>query len=174
MLSQSTGYAAMALGYIAGAGGKPMLVKQIAEAANIPASYLSKIIHSLARKGLVTTQRGIGGGVTLARPATEITLYELCQAMDEPAVMPRCMLGTAVCSDERACPAHKFWSAQRERGIDHLRSMTIADIAAFEQQRRNKGAPAFPPFRGPPQGAAAEPQAVPAALTSTARPRPGR
>ncbi len=139
MLSQSAGYAAIALGYIAGAGGKPVLVKHIAEAANIPSSYLSKIIHSLARKGLVVTQRGIGGGVTLARSATDISLYDVCAAMDEPAVQTRCFLGTAVCSDERACPAHRFWTAQRSRMIDFMKQQSVADIAAFEQRRRATG-----------------------------------
>lgn len=137
MLSQSAGYAAMALGYIAGAGGKPVLVKQIAEATGMPSSYLSKIIHSLARKGLVITQRGIGGGVTLARAATDISLLDLCVAMDEPAVQARCFLGTAQCTDERACPAHRFWKAQRERATEFMRAQSIADIAAFEQRRRN-------------------------------------
>lgn len=138
MLSQSVGYAAIALGYIAGAGGKSILVKQIAEAADMPPSYLSKIIHSLARKGLVVTQRGIGGGVTLGKPATSISLYDLCVAMDDPCVQSRCMLGTAVCSDERACPAHKFWTAQRDRHTEFLKKMSVADIAAFEQRRRSQ------------------------------------
>lgn len=147
MLTQSAGYAAIALGYIAGAGGKPVLVKQIAEASNIPPSYLSKIIHSLARKGLVVTQRGIGGGVTLARPATEISVYDLCMAMDEPACQARCFLGTAQCSDDRACPAHKFWKVQRERILDFMKEQSVADIAAFEQRRRN-GAKAEGPLAG--------------------------
>jgi Rrf2 family protein len=138
MLSQSAGYAAVALGYIAGAGGKPVLVKQIAEASGMPASYLSKIIHSLARKGIVVTQRGIGGGVVLGKPATDISLFDLCNAMDEPVCQAKCFLGNAVCSDERACPAHRFWTAQRERTLEFLKGMSLADIAAFEQSRRAK------------------------------------
>jgi DNA-binding MarR family transcriptional regulator len=62
MLSQSVGYAISALGCIAAAGGRPVLVKEIAEAASIPPSYLAKIIHALGRRRLVTTQRGVGGG----------------------------------------------------------------------------------------------------------------
>jgi len=138
MLSQAVGYAAIALGYVAAAGGKPVLIKEIAEAAEIPAPYLAKIIQSLARKSLVFTQRGIGGGVTLARPADQITLYELCVALDDPAVQQRCMLGVAQCSDERACPAHRFWSQHRARQIEFLQRMSVADVAAFETRRRWK------------------------------------
>ncbi len=138
MLSQSVGYAITALGCIASAGGKPVLVKEIAEAANIPPSYLAKIIHSLARRGLVNTQRGVGGGVTLARAAVEISLYDVCVALDDSAVQPVCMLGNATCSDERACPAHKHWQVQRAKNIDFLASTTVADVAAFEARRQWK------------------------------------
>lgn len=136
MLSQGVGYAASAMGCIAAAGGKPVLVKEIAEAASIPAPYLAKIVQALARRGLVNTQRGVGGGVTLARPAPEITLYELAVALDDPIVVPRCMMGTAECSDERACPAHRFWTAHRARSLEFLKSLSVADIAAFDTRRR--------------------------------------
>jgi Rrf2 family transcriptional regulator, iron-sulfur cluster assembly transcription factor len=138
MLNQAVGYAATALGYVASAGGKPVLVKEIADAADIPAPYLAKIVQNLARRGLVLTQRGVGGGVTLARSASSITLHDVCEAMDDPVTQPRCMLGTAECSDERACPAHKFWTAQRAKQIEFLLKTTIADIAAFEVRRRWK------------------------------------
>jgi Rrf2 family protein len=141
MLSQAVGYAASALGHIAAAGGKPVLVKEIADAARLPAPYLAKIVQTLARKGFVQTQRGIGGGVTLARPAGEISVYDLCVALDDPAVHAGCMLGTTECSDERSCPAHKFWIVQRERIHDYLRSMTIADVAAFETRTRWRADP---------------------------------
>jgi len=138
MLSQAVGYASTALGLIAGAGGKPVLIKEIARAADIPAPYLAKIVNSLARRGIVSTQRGIGGGVTLARGATDVSLFDLCVALDDPIVMTRCMLGTAECSDERACPAHEFWKAQREQQLAFLKTTSVADIAAFEARRRWK------------------------------------
>lgn len=138
MLSQGVGYAILALGHIASSGGNPVLVKEIAEAASIPAPYLAKIIHALGRRGLVLTQRGVGGGVTLARPATEISLHDVCLAMDDPVVRPTCMLGNATCSEERACPAHKFWTAHRAKVYDFLKMTNVADIASFEARRRWK------------------------------------
>ncbi|GJQ28125.1 MAG: putative HTH-type transcriptional regulator [Phycisphaerae bacterium] len=146
MLSQSVGYAITALGYTAAAGGKPVLVKDIAQAADIPPAYLAKIIHALGKRGIVTTQRGIGGGVTLARPGTDISLFELAKALDDPVVEPRCMLGNALCSDERSCPAHAYWTVQRERIHQFLKSTSVADVAAFEARRRWKtvGLPVLP------------------------------
>lgn len=169
MLSQAVGYAAIALGYVASGGGKSILVKQIAEVSDIPGSYLAKIINSLARKGIVSTQRGIGGGVCLAKPATEVSLYDLCVALDDPSIQARCMLGTAECSDARACPAHQFWTGLRVKYIDYLRKMTVADVAAFELKRRARIGV------GPGTGAFSDPAAftaaISAAVTGQAKPQ---
>ncbi len=138
MMSQATGYAATAMGHIAAAGGKPVLVKEIADAAGIPPAFLAKIVQSLARKGLVSTQRGVGGGVTLSREAAQITLFEVCDALNDPSVESRCLLGVSVCSDDRACPCHTFWTGHRGAYQAFLRKTTIADIAAFETRKRWK------------------------------------
>lgn len=154
MVGQAVGYAATALGYLAIAGGQSVLVREIAEACDIPAAYLAKIVNSLRRLGLVDTQRGVGGGVTLARPPEQITLLELCRAMGDPIVETRCMLGTAECSDARGCPAHAFWAEHRRRALDFLGSTTVADFAAFEARRRldpsacPRFGPAMPPVPG--------------------------
>lgn len=131
-MTQSTGYAITALGHVAAMGGEPQLIKDIAEATGLPHPYLAKIIHTLARRGLVVTRRGVGGGVTLARAAAGITLHDVAGALDDPLLDERCMLGTAVCSDERACPAHAFWSHHRAEQVAFLRATSLADVAAFE------------------------------------------
>lgn len=136
MLSQSVGYASCALGRLAAAGGAALLIKDIAQDCEIPSAYLAKIVNTLARRGLLLTQRGVGGGVTLARPAADITLHDLAVALDDPVTTPRCMLGTAPCSDDRACPAHRFWKEHRARTIDFMQQTTVADIAAFETRKR--------------------------------------
>ncbi len=134
MLSQSVGYSAVALGIIAEAKDKPMLVKEIAQLGNIPGPYLAKLIHILGRKGIVETQRGIGGGVLLKKDPNKISLYDLCKCFDDPVLGERCMLGNAECSDERACPLHKFWTSQRSKEIKFLQKTTIKDLAAFERR----------------------------------------
>jgi Rrf2 family transcriptional regulator, iron-sulfur cluster assembly transcription factor len=138
MLNQAVGYAASALGCIAAMGGKPALVRTIARSCQVPPAYLAKIINRMARKRFVRTQRGLGGGVTLARPEHEITLFDLCVALDDPIIEPRCVLGLGRCSDDRACPAHEFCKTSRQEQIAFLRRTTIADIAAFELRRRRR------------------------------------
>lgn len=138
MLGQAAGYATSALGYLATAAGKPLLVKEIAQACDIPAPYLAKIINTLRHVGLVETQRGVGGGVTLARKPSEVSLYDIAELLADPICNKRCMLGVAECSDQRACPAHRFWTEQRGTVIEFLKKTSIADIAAFETRRRSR------------------------------------
>jgi len=139
-MTQSTGYAITALGHVAAVGDRPLLIKEIAAATGLPHPYLAKIIHTLARRGLVVTRRGVGGGVHLARPAQEVTLFDIAEALDDPLLDERCMLGAAVCSDERACPAHAFWSQHREAQINFLRDSTLADVAEFERRQLERSA----------------------------------
>jgi len=136
MLSQSTSYAAAAMAFIAAMGGKAVLIKVAAEACGTPAAYLAKIVNTLARRKLVQTQRGVGGGVSLARPPQEITLHDLCVALDDPIVEPRCILGNAECTNDRSCPAHEFCTGHREQLLRFLHRTTISDLAAFETRRR--------------------------------------
>lgn len=138
MISQGVGYAVTALGFIASAGGKPVLVRDIAESGKIPAPYLAKIINALAKRGIVNTQRGVGGGVTLAREAHTISMYDLCVALDDPAVQDTCMFGGAECSDDRSCPAHHFWTTHRAAITEFLKASNVEDVAAFELRRRAK------------------------------------
>lgn len=134
MLSQSVGYAAVALGIMASAKGKPLLVRDIASAGDIPAPYLAKLIHILGRKGVVATQRGIGGGVVLKKKAEELSLYDLCLIYDDPIINVECMLGNSVCSVERACPLHAFWVAERRRILEFVKKTTIANLKDFEKR----------------------------------------
>ena len=73
--------------------------------------------------------------MSLARPAEEVTLFEICEVFDDPIAQRRCMLGTAACTDERNCPAHCFWTEERERVAEFLRRTTLRAIAQFEDEK---------------------------------------
>lgn len=131
-LNQTTGYALLALGMLEPPGGKPALVRDLARQTGIPKPYLSKMIHALASKGLLDTKRGFRGGVTLARPADQITLIEVAQAVQGGPLQQTCLLGLMECSDERACPLHTFWTVTTDRIMRMMRRTTLAEAAEFE------------------------------------------
>ena len=84
-ISRSTGYALVAVGYIAqnykeGA----VLAARISKEYNIPLEYLLKILQQLVRANVLRSKRGPRGGFFLARPAESITLLEIIEAVDGP------------------------------------------------------------------------------------------
>ena len=74
--------------------------------------------------------------MTLARPAREITLETIAVAVDGEDWKESCLLGLSTCSDERACPVHAFWTAERKRIQAELQQTTLADVARFERTHR--------------------------------------
>jgi Rrf2 family protein len=81
----------------------------IADRQNIPAPFLAKIISQLSLSGLVYTYRGSGGGVSLARPASEISLLEVIEALDGPMRLNRCTIEPDACPQNGHCPVHHIW-----------------------------------------------------------------
>lgn len=128
-LSQTTGYAVRALCCLHEPGGQPVLVEDVAESTGIPRSYLSKLIHKLAKKGLVKARRGHHGGVVLAKPSAEITLEELSEAIEGAAWQKRCLMGLMGCSEANPCVLHEFWHATLEQILARMRAVTLADLA---------------------------------------------
>lgn len=131
-LSQTTGYAIRALCCVQRAGPRRILSRQVARATGIPPAYLSKLLHALGQYGLILTKRGYRGGFSLARPAQQISLLEIVDAIEGPRWRRGCLLGLAECSDERACPAHAYWKQARQELESQLRELTLARVAEFE------------------------------------------
>ena len=118
------------------------MVQDVAARIGAPGPYLSKVFHALGKARIVDTKRGRHGGVILVRPAREVSLDEIADAMDGENWRTSCLLGLAECSDERACPVHAFWSEERVRIFNELQNVTLADVARFERTHRLTAAPA--------------------------------
>lgn len=128
-LSQTTGYAVRALRCMDEPGGRPVLVEDIAEATGIPRSYLSKLVHRLAKHGLVVARRGHHGGVVLGKPSDAITLEEISEVVERGTSMqPRCFLGMLNCPGEPACPLHGFWHETLRETQRRLQEVSLADL----------------------------------------------
>lgn len=137
-LSQTTGYAIQALAHLDGPDGDSKFIRDVAEATGVPQAYLAKLIQKLVEAGLVESKKGYWGGIKLARPASQITLLEISNAIDGPRWMGQCLLGLEECSDARACPAHEFWKSARNLIRDTLTRTKLADVAEFESRKQIK------------------------------------
>ena len=129
--SVASGYAVRALTYLAlrPEGEERCLVRDIAEATELPQHFLGKVLQDLARAGVLNSWKGPGGGFSLARPAAEISLYAIAEVLGETDQLNRCAVGFAECSDERPCTLHHEWTAVRSRLRDYLADITLAQLA---------------------------------------------
>lgn len=134
-LSRTAGYAILALSCLVDAGGRWVLVREIASRVKLPAPYLAKILHALAKMGVVKAKRGYRGGFMLARPAEKISIEEIVEVIEGHGWLDGCMLGFTQCTDERACPAHALCKAERATIKTFLFRLTLKDVADFELRK---------------------------------------
>lgn len=133
ILSQTATYALRAMLYLAESdAGVPVRVDDIAEALDVPRNYLSKILHGLARAGLLESTRGPKGGFVLARAPEKITLAEAIAPFDDIATHSGCLLGRERCSDVNPCPAHGVWQEVSTKLRRFLNENTLASLPTGE------------------------------------------
>ena len=134
-LSQTTGYAILAMSCLSQAVGRLVLAKDIAACTGVPLPYLSKILHALHRSGLIHGKRGYRGGFMLARPPAEVSLLEVAEALEGKNWLPHCLIGLDNCDPEQRCPTHDFWTKERAKIEQELRRVGLNDVAAFARAR---------------------------------------
>lgn len=121
-LSAKTEYGIQALLELAGqTGAEPVQARAIARNQRIPGRFLEQVLGDLRKAGLIDSVRGAQGGYTLSRPASEIRLTEVIEALEGP-------LGEAVCS--AAAPGRACWHqlALGDCPVGHLKSRMRAAI----------------------------------------------
>jgi Rrf2 family protein len=135
MLTQTAEYALRAVLHIAATEeGRPVRVDEVAEALDIPRNYLSKVMHVLARTGVLHSTRGPTGGFTLGRPATDIMLAEVIAGFDP--LEDRCLLMRRRCSDAEPCIAHHQWKHVAVQLRSFFRDTTVDDLVQGARARR--------------------------------------
>jgi Rrf2 family protein len=90
-------------------------INQISTELGISFYFLTKILQKLTHHKIMVSYRGPNGGVTLARPAKEITLMDMIAAIDHDSGLDDCILGLEGCGEQVPCPLHEQWGETRER-----------------------------------------------------------
>jgi Rrf2 family cysteine metabolism transcriptional repressor len=128
------------LGRRAGDGPTPLNV--IAEQEHLPLAYLERIVAQLRAAELVTSTRGAHGGYALSRPAGEITMDEVVQALEGAIAPMECFTDDGVrkvlCSHEldadRACATKLLWTRVQGGMIRALQGTTLAELIDFTER----------------------------------------
>lgn len=116
----------------------PVAVRDIAERTGLPQPYLEQILLALKGAGLVRSKRGVGGGYTLAREPSEITLADIVSAVDGPIALgdfgdPH--TGGA-CDHEGQCVLLAIWGWVGSEIRRRLAGITLADLVAMARGDR--------------------------------------
>ncbi|MCA9074753.1 MAG: Rrf2 family transcriptional regulator [Planctomycetaceae bacterium] len=137
MFSKSAEYALRAVCVIARHERASLTSEEVAEETHVPLEYLRKVLQSLRRSGIVETQRGSGGGVSLSRPTDQITAWDVVNAVDPIQRIPTCPLGLAE-HEVQLCPMHAQLDHAMELAEHALESMTIADLLDPKSRKRRQ------------------------------------
>jgi Rrf2 family protein len=129
MLSQSVEYALRAACFLADRSPSPQTTGQIAKATKVPAAYLSKILQQLGRAGIVRSQRGMKGGISLMKSPQELTILEVVNAVDPIARIRECPLGLPG-HGTRLCPLHRRMDNALADMEEAFGQSTLAEVLA--------------------------------------------
>ena len=128
---------------------RPVALKAIAEAENLPLAYLERIAALLKKAGLIQSTRGAHGGYLLVKPAEDITMDEVVLALEGRIAPMDCFVevpeGTTAeemhhriaCNhhgaDGHACATKLLWTRVQLGVIKSLQRTTLAELVAFAQ-----------------------------------------
>jgi Rrf2 family protein len=110
----------------------------IAATQALPRSFLAKIFRKFVQHGLVRSHRGRIRGYSLARPAEEISLRDILEAVEGPGLLDRCLFGTNRCAEDRPCPLHHTWKVVRPELIELVERTTLAQVAHAESTKASE------------------------------------
>ena len=128
-LTRGCEYAIRGLAFLGmGEPGEPVLLADIAQVIAAPPNYLSNIFQSLTRLGFVTSHRGAKRGYALARPAEEINLLEVVEAMEGPITISSCTLEGKMCECEGTCRLLEVFDGIRESMSRQLAEVNLKDL----------------------------------------------
>ena len=120
---------------------EPVSLTAVADAEDLPLSYLEHLVAKLRQAGLVSAVRGAHGGYRLARPAGEIAMLEVVQALEGPIAPMECFHpdreGRVLCSHEidrdHACATKLLWTRVHGGVTKALAGTTLAELVEFAE-----------------------------------------
>ncbi len=114
--------------------GRAVSLSEISSRQQLSVAYLEQLFAKLRDAGLVASARGRHGGYKLARPAGDIAIVDILEAVDEPTRMTRCV-GPADngCIGDERCLTHELWSALGRHIRGFLVEVTLADVVSDDR-----------------------------------------
>lgn len=133
MFSQTVEYALRAVVHLADQAPAARTTDQIAAATRVPKAYLSKVLQGLSHAGIVHSQRGPRGGMTLVKTPTDLTMLEVINAVEPITRIKTCPLGLTA-HGTRLCSLHSRMDAALASIENAFHQTTLAEILSEPTQ----------------------------------------
>ncbi|TWT40765.1 RrF2 family transcriptional regulator [Botrimarina hoheduenensis] len=130
-VSQTAEYALRAVVWLAQNPGEPQTTQQLADGTLVSSNYLPKVLQPLGRAEILTSQRGVNGGYTLARDPEELTVLEVINCVDPIQRIKRCPLRLNSHAG-KLCPLHQMLDEAIGSIEQRFASETIAGLLRQE------------------------------------------
>lgn len=127
-VTKLTDYATVVLTALAARPEAVLSASELAELAGLETPTVSKLLKPLAQAGLVEGFRGANGGYRLARPAAQIGLIEIVEAMEGPLAITECSVHDGTCGIEHSCGVRANWRRINDVVVEALRGVTLAQM----------------------------------------------
>ncbi|MDR2109443.1 MAG: Rrf2 family transcriptional regulator [Coriobacteriales bacterium] len=127
-ITRRTDYAIHLIADLAETPDKPLGLRILAERHNVTYAYARTVQQGLQKAGIVTTVRGVNGGIKLAKGLDEITLLDVFEAAQNPLDVAFDPTGTPWENYEGACDTDHVWNSTKKILNDHLSSMTMHHV----------------------------------------------
>jgi Rrf2 family protein len=127
MFSQTVEYALRAVVQLAYVSPESSTTASLAEVTKVPPAYLAKVLQALVKAGIATSQRGVGGGVSLARDPSRLTILDIVNAVDPIRRIKTCPLNLKT-HGTRLCPLHRRMDAALAQVEQAFGSTTLAEV----------------------------------------------
>ncbi len=127
MISQTVEYSLRAVLALAHRGDDPCTVPQLAALTEVPAPYLAKLMQRLVRCKIVRSRRGRHGGFSIARPAKDLTIWDIVDAVDPLPRIRECPLKIDS-HGANLCPLHRRLDEALAMVEQSLRNTTLAEL----------------------------------------------
>lgn len=129
-LSKKADYALLAMRHLAAhSGNEAVSARELAEAYDIPAELLAKVLQQLVRAGLLDSHQGIRGGYGLARVAATISVADVILAIDGPLTVTACSEVDHSCDQYAKCNIRDPLWRIKDRIVSALAASSVADLA---------------------------------------------
>jgi Rrf2 family protein len=112
-----------------------VLKKDICRTQEVTPAFLTKILQPLIKAGIVSSQRGVGGGFLLAKDPNGVTLLDILQAEEGQLKLNHCLVDADVCHRDAYCSAHEVWYEAQTEMAHVLERYSVADMVRRQNEK---------------------------------------